>query len=298
MKHDKSHFYKYVSMDTALKVVDSLSFRWSSPVHFNDPFDHQTGFRFTFTGEELASELHRLFVSVANNERIFNPEYPTSFGIVLRHLANVPVDERLNGFLEAVEPVLHEFESDFNNACEQLNRDLIQHYNHSRVFCVSESNDSAAMWAHYADNHKGVVFKLACIEELDNALTVAQPVQYTDEILEFPSLEEYIQDTIGEIKLNLPQLSTRLAYFKHKDWEYEKEWRVLYPMLEEPAGDGYSYNVENPRIFEEIYIGCRALTPEVEKIKNALRNNLSHIKIFRTSPSKSRFTFEFEEDEI
>lgn len=140
-------------MGAALKVVDSLSFRWSSPIHFNDPFDHQTGFRFTFTGKELATELHRIFVSVANNEREFNPEYPTSFGTVLSYLANVPISERLDSFLAEVEPALHELESTFEKACDQLNRELIQHHNHSRVFCVSESNDSAAMWAHYADNH-------------------------------------------------------------------------------------------------------------------------------------------------
>jgi hypothetical protein len=42
--HDRSHFFKYATYDTALKVLRSKSFRWSSPIKFNDPFDSQIGF--------------------------------------------------------------------------------------------------------------------------------------------------------------------------------------------------------------------------------------------------------------
>ena len=38
------HFFKYASRQSALRVIESRSFRWSSPVNFNDPFDHQVGF--------------------------------------------------------------------------------------------------------------------------------------------------------------------------------------------------------------------------------------------------------------
>lgn len=42
--HNREFFYKYASADTALRVIATRSFRWSSPVMFNDPFDHQAGF--------------------------------------------------------------------------------------------------------------------------------------------------------------------------------------------------------------------------------------------------------------
>ncbi len=51
-----------------------------------------------------------------------------------------------------------------------------------RVFCVSEINDDLLMWAHYSDCHRGAVFKLKCIPELDGPLCAAVPILYQDEL--------------------------------------------------------------------------------------------------------------------
>jgi hypothetical protein len=56
-KHDRDHFYKYMSLETAMKVVASHSFRWSSPLHFNDPFDHQAGFIFPFASKQFSAAI-------------------------------------------------------------------------------------------------------------------------------------------------------------------------------------------------------------------------------------------------
>ena len=42
--HNQRHFFKYASLETATRVIESKSFRWSSPIKFNDPFDSQIGF--------------------------------------------------------------------------------------------------------------------------------------------------------------------------------------------------------------------------------------------------------------
>jgi len=56
-KHDRTHFYKYSTAETAKKVIASRQFRWCSPAKFNDPFDHQSGFVLTSTPEEFAQFL-------------------------------------------------------------------------------------------------------------------------------------------------------------------------------------------------------------------------------------------------
>lgn len=40
-----------------MRVIESKSFRWSSPTKFNDPFDHQTGFVLNVDTDEFANLL-------------------------------------------------------------------------------------------------------------------------------------------------------------------------------------------------------------------------------------------------
>ena len=54
--HDKKHFYKYMSTETAFLVLRNRNFKYSSPILFNDPFDIQTELLFDFD-KELFPEL-------------------------------------------------------------------------------------------------------------------------------------------------------------------------------------------------------------------------------------------------
>jgi len=38
--HDRTSFFKYCTAKTAKTILSSKKFRWSSPLRFNDPFDH------------------------------------------------------------------------------------------------------------------------------------------------------------------------------------------------------------------------------------------------------------------
>src|SRR5437899_10994122 len=63
MTHDRKHFYKYFRGDTAIRILDTLRVKWSSPRLFNDPFDVQVDVRFPFTPGEflarMATEIER-----------------------------------------------------------------------------------------------------------------------------------------------------------------------------------------------------------------------------------------------
>ena len=54
------------------------------------------------------------------------------------------------------------------------------------------------MWSHYADQHRGVVFQLGCIDEIDNSLFAAQKVTYTNTSPAFASALEYAKHLTGE----------------------------------------------------------------------------------------------------
>ena len=86
--------------------------------------------------------------------------------------------------------------------------------------CFSENNDSTLMWAHYADENKGL-----CIEYDFNQLKKDSwlrkyifPVLYTDTPMDF-------SDQTDDYSLDRAVLCSCLD--KAKVWEYEKEWRLL-----------------------------------------------------------------------
>lgn len=86
-----------------------------------------------------------------------------------------------------------------------------------KVSCFSESWNSILMWSHYADCHKGF-----CIE-YDTKL-----FSETKKMMFFPVL---YQSSITDITENLVN-GTRNAGLisivgKAKEWEYEKEWRMI-----------------------------------------------------------------------
>jgi len=75
-KHNKAHFYKYTSACSAVKILESSTFLYRSPLQFNDPFDVQSGLHFDFALdslpdkilgriEELVSQTNRPDVSAA-----------------------------------------------------------------------------------------------------------------------------------------------------------------------------------------------------------------------------------------
>jgi len=86
-----------------------------------------------------------------------------------------------------------------------------------------------------------------------------------------------------------------IAFAKHLDWGYEKEWRVHYQFLEQPAGDGYSVYTEDSRVFEAVYLGCRMEEREVATIVELIRRHLPATKIFLGHKSTVRFALSFTE---
>lgn len=293
--HDRSYFFKYASFQTAMRVIGSKSFLWSSPTKFNDPFDHQAGFVLNFSSDEFAKLL------TASIERIiFSDVTPMARPVSLFAALTLKMRSIRDKLpREKILKELHESSSEsaaiLHESIGQLNADLQEQLCHSRVFCVSERYDNVVMWSHYADKHQGVVFKLRCIDEIDNTLLAARKVSYTDAFLAFPSADQYVKHLTGEQPIDFAPLIWNIVYTKHLDWSYEREWRVHIPLLHEPPGDGYATYPEDPRVFEAIYLGCQMEDKEVAAIVEYIRRYLPATKIFRGRKSTAAFVLSFTE---
>lgn len=85
------------------------------------------------------------------------------------------------------------------------------------VLSLSERNDDIRMWSHYADSHRGICIEF---EATKNTLffSRAQPVVYREE---FP--------VVDICRASHEEKMLALCLTKARDWEYEKEWRIVDP---------------------------------------------------------------------
>lgn len=293
--HDRTHFFKYASYETAARVIASKKFRWSSPVNFNDPFDHQAGFVLDTDPVEFANLL------TASIERIvFSDIEPTVqpaslFAALTFKFRSIRDRLPREQFLKEMHEASMESAVNLQTHIQNFNRAIQAELCHSRVFSVSERHDNVVMWSHYADEHRGVVFKLRCIDEIDNTLLAARRVIYTNSFASFLSAEQYAMHLTGERPVDLAPLCWEIAFIKHSDWAYEKEWRVHLALLDEPAGDGYTTYSEDERVFEAIYLGCRMQPDAIANMVDLIRKSLPNTKIFRANKSTREFALSFTE---
>lgn len=114
---------------------------------------------------------------------------------------------------------INELDIAINNLIEEF-KEL--HY----ISCFSERNDSILMWSHYANKHEGFVLKYDWESLVSQGGVILAPVLYdnsrmniTDFVI-YNLFSRYLQNP-DELALVKSQL------YKSKDWEYEKEWRMI-----------------------------------------------------------------------
>lgn len=294
--HNREFFYKYFSADVAEMVLTSGQLMWSAPHLFNDPFDHQISYRFPFTGQQVAEKLFQV-----QQDIVFGPFEPVLveekvlgvMSIVLRraNLQGTAKEDAIRTMREGANATIERL-SAFQ---ENLNQQLVAFLAHSRVLCVSETNSNVVMWSHYAEQHRGAVIKLKCLDELDDNFISARQVNYSDHFPEFLSLDEWVSSNFGLSVIDYGKLALNLAYTKHSDWKYEQEWRVHIPLMPyEAAGDGRSLFDKHPSAFDGLYLGCRMDNTVKQKLINLAVQRYPHMKIYSAKMAKHSFSLEFE----
>jgi len=128
------------------------------------------------------------------------------------------------------------------------------------VFSMSEINDNILMWSHYANQHKGFCIGFVCKNDnLLGDIRKTQPVKYDCSIPEVDPLDEN-----GNYDHSI---FTKMLFTKAKNWEYEKEWRLVYDEgdKEEPL----------PADISTLIFGLRMLEEHKATIRNILVGQLN-----------------------
>lgn len=289
--HDKDHFYKFMSCDTAKIVLETSSLRWSKPSQFNDPFDHQVSFQFPYSKEEFSSALAtKLEQLVYGKEPNFVVSTLLSKMVLLLRSKKdiIPKEKVISTIIQGCE----ESGARTQDYRDDINSFMNASINQSRVLCVTEHSKNVVMWSHYADSHKGICLRLQCIDEIDNALLAAEPVTYTDSFPVLLELEEQICYLTGEHQDDMGKLLRNIAYMKHEDWGYEKEWRIHRP--HESNEGNYNDWPEDPRVFGAIYFGCRINKKEAILLTKLINIKYPHMEIYQAKPSATGFKIEYQ----
>lgn len=244
---------------------------FSSARNFNDPFDTAIGFDFGEEPEEVFWWVNR-----------YLKDYERDLPKKQRHRkAREIKDEVLakgTGHLDHVQGLLQKLR-----------------YERFGLFCASAVPDDLLMWAHYADNHQGVVLGLSKTVLVRTAQGMAMrhgrimealEVKYSGDLVRYPFYsritmerrKQYLQSVIGT---------------KSDHWAYEREFRlVLWNRTNAVVECGAD-------LVTEVILGCR-VTDEAERaVRQALvaegsKAEGSKAKVFRARKHDERFALVLE----
>ena len=245
---NKKCFYKYrrlfyekdpENLDPyVIDILQKGQLYFACPKDFNDPFDGVVEYDETVTPEDIRPLGKRLGIDEDKIEEIINIH------------KNNP---------EA-----------FRNRLNKSYNDL-QNDNKLRILCLSDTELSPLLWAHYAAQHTGVCigFRTYKLDEKTYGIKLKPEfikpdcLVYPDIMIPFPV--EYTDNVPQKYHFGKKNVEALKESFlnKSKEWQYEKEVRVV--TLE-------SQLVCNPveidvNEIEEIIFGIRTSSDLIEKVK-------------------------------
>lgn len=271
--HSHKHFYKYVTADVAKIILNNLQVKCSSPLLFNDPFDSQIEIQHDVTSsEELIKkttgricESMKPFLKDGNvkeaHELAFN---------------GIMADSK---FVSDRQVVLEE-------SYLEINEKVLEFAKKDRIFCVSETKNNLLMWAHYANEYQGAVIQLKCIPEKDTALCAAKSVIYSDTI---PLLT--VEDLFKGEQAIKEYILNGILLTKSRDWEHEREWRVIINRQDVNQEYDLRYIFEDE--IEAIYLGCRMSRCDKKEIIEIVKFKRKKTRIYESFKSPKEFKLEF-----
>ena len=156
---------------------------------------------------------------------------------------------------------------------------LIQHLSISA--CFSESISSLLMWSHYSDCHKGFAlgYDLTSFLYPNTEGLMIFPVVYNDKKFDATQYIMYLMGNLVQVPFkNIDTLAQiKVLLHKAKEWEYEKEWRLMKHNTENVTYEHVKSYVIRPN---SIYYGCRFSIDDMQKLHIIAKDkNLQEFKM-------------------
>lgn len=255
--------YKYCTTD-GFDILLKARLKAARIKDFNDPFEIMFG-----VDEETA--LDKIKKEYEDNENIVN---------FWKLLLN---DQTIEHDRNSVEDIINKITEFQIKSLKKGIQKIRENWDEKKgIVCLSESADIIQMWAHYTDNHKGIVIGFDEKQFVENEEGLVK-VCYQDEMVLLPvtatpeGLDQYEEYIVNVLMT------------KESNWRYEKEVR-LYVDLDEKDVDGNYYVKIPPSSIIEIYLGLRSdETTEIIAKSIKQRTGYRHLRIYKMKKHESSF---------
>lgn len=250
MKEQKTiGLFKYVPISTrSLAIIATRKIWCPKPTRFNDPFDCGIDLHGGMTIEEEIQVLR------AEMEREgWSPDKITA---QLQH--SFTAEGQLN-------QVAHD-------NIRKLHAAIHEKRDNTGILSLSATCESILMWSHYAAQHTGM-----CIEFQVPLSPSVLRVDYP------PDPPPY---TLHDIFVKRDSRVLDLFTTKHRDWAYEKEYRLMF--------DRGDFQLDIPGPISTITFGMRT-TPDDEALVRAVAANSAQLRFLKCRKHQDRFAVTIEE---
>jgi Protein of unknown function (DUF2971) len=260
MNGSPEYFYRFTTIERAVEILTECKIFFPSPADFNDPFDCK--FRPIVTASRLKRERY-----ARELVRKRNPIMPKRS---IKEFAKLGASKA-------------SFEEGARRLMARINRSV-------GILCVTEKNDSILMWSHYADKHQGVCLQF---RGLENPLRVIYCDDYpTVEPLDY---EPFIDRQDATARAKQKEMIERMYLTKAKDWNYEREWRIVDWAAARRGSRGF--HPLAPDVLVGVILGCRITDHDKQKIMDCISRSKARPKLYQAVQSPVSFTLDISEAE-
>lgn len=305
--------YKYTSLKSAIKILESNAVALNNPQNYNDPFDSVIDFDDDDVEKSISIVVEyyliQEFLKILNNKDIKVGFFTKlimkwdRFGINLnlklskknKYYDSIPGAQALTKFV--VRYAAQKGENSFDELKEKFTSEIIQKVkevrNNALISCFSKRYDSILMWSHYGDKHKGI-----CVE-FDRPDKDFLDVKYSKKRCKF-DLEDTTRRVLGymlsneEVDVNdkgLIRCISEPFIVKSLDWRYEEEIRCILSPNSEGVIVGDELNLYSmPTRITKIYIGCKVDNKSNEYEELLRIANERNIEIVKLTESETTFS--------
>ena len=169
----------------------------------------------------------------------------------------------------------------------------LKQYLHKGIYfiCLSSSNKINSLWAHYADNHRGI-----CIEYDMNDCGDKKFLKDSCFKIEYVKKSDYTRDIKIHIKYDTYSRNWMLKPFlrKSEEWNYEKEWRII--LTEDDIQKNSRFHPYKPYIEffkpSAVYMGLNINDKNEDLLKEICE--IKRVPLYRAKKNNRSFDFDFE----
>ncbi|WP_082459249.1 DUF2971 domain-containing protein [Bosea thiooxidans] len=291
--------YKYTSHGSADLIIRNCSLRFGRPTEMNDPFDAYIDDLFDSSLRERHREAAIAIVDMVEKDPAALSRYlglPFEEVAAVSSMMRTGTEDQRNALLAlvtstAVEDLYPRLKAE-RDALEIRRTALIAQFRDSGIFCATRRKDNLLMWAHYAEQHRGVVFGFKPDPAVDSFLCLLEPVAYSASRPSF-------YDPIDPLKGARPKPEDMRAFnwyltaTKSPEWAYEEELRLVVPSFI-PEGQPANFLLFHPHELVELYLGHRFAPDRRNAIVAAAKSLNIQVAIFQAKIARGAYGLTFE----